>query len=87
MQSVQPVGRAQFLPGSNRVNLSIVKPDQYRSAVIDWIAVDSREVSGQIGENYAVQIDGLQRPVDWVRWEQLDVMLFVPYELEVIPRG
>lgn len=87
VQSVKPVGRAQFLPGSNRVNLSIVKPDQYRSAIIDRIAVDSREVSAQIGENYAVQIDGLQRPVDWVRWEQLDEMLFVPYELEVVPRS
>ena len=87
VRSVEPVGRAQLLPTGNRVSLSIVKPDQYRGAILERIGEDSRKVSQQIGETYEVRVAGLQRPVDWVRWEDLGVLLFVPYELEVVPGG
>lgn len=85
--SVKPVGRAQFLPTGSRVSLSIVKPDQYRGSIIDRVSEDLLNIGGRIGSGYAVRINGLQRPVDWVRWEELDVLLFVPYELEVVPAG
>ncbi|MFZ1742244.1 MAG: hypothetical protein WAT93_05280 [Pontixanthobacter sp.] len=85
-KAVKPVGRSQFV-GTSAISLSIVKPDQYRSGIIDLISADAQKVSGQIGPNYAAALKGLHQPVDWVRWGDLQIMLFVPYEMEIVPAG
>ena len=83
--AIRPVGRAQF-SGNAPISLSIVKPDQYRAGIIDLLAADSRAIAARVGPEYAVSIDGLHQPVDWVRWGDLQILLFVPYEMTVLPK-
>lgn len=83
--AVRPVGRAQFA-GKGPITLSIVKPDQYRTDIIGLVGRDSREVAAQVGDAFSVTITGLHKPVDWIRWGDLKVMLFLPYETTVVPK-
>lgn len=86
VEKVKPVGRAEFL-GKGKVTLSVVAPDQYRSDVIGAIAKDAAEVSAKIGAGYAVKLDGMEERVEWIRWGKKQVMLYIPYEMSVLPRG
>lgn len=85
VKSVKPVGRA-LLEETGDLQLSIVAPDQYRGAVVDAIAADAKAMAAKLGDGYGVQIDGLSRPVEWVRAGLSDVMIFVPYRLVILPK-
>lgn len=85
IKSVKPVGRAQ-IEESEDLTLSIVAPDQYRGAVAEAIAADARRMAGRFGEDYAVEVEGLNRPVEWARAGLSDVLLYIPYKLVVRPR-
>ena len=82
VKSVKPIGRA-LMTESNDLELSIVAPDQYRGQVADMIIADARAMGEKIGPDYAVQIEGLNRPVEWVRSGLSEVMIYIPYRLVV----
>ncbi len=86
VDAVTPVGRAEFL-GKGSINLSVVAPDQYRNNIIAAIAKDSAEVSAKIGPEYAVKLSGMQERVDWARWGDKQVLLYIPYEMTILPKG
>ncbi|GAA0475020.1 hypothetical protein GCM10009096_15790 [Parasphingorhabdus litoris] len=86
VKKVKPVGRAEFL-GKGDITLSVVAPDQYRGDVIGAIAKDASEVASRIGADYAVQLDGMQERVEWIRWGGKQVMLYIPYKMRVLPKG
>jgi hypothetical protein len=54
--------------------------------VIEAIAVDARAVAAKVGDGYAVQIDGLNRPVEWSRSGLSEVLLYIPYKLTIVPK-
>lgn len=85
VKSVKPVGRA-LMEESEDMTLSLVAPDQYRGAIADAIAADAQAMAGRLGDGYAVQIEGLNRPVEWARSGLSNVFLYVPYTLTVLPR-
>jgi len=39
-----------------------------------------------VGEGYAVEIEGLNMPVQWTRAGASDVLLYIPYKLTVVPK-
>ena len=82
VKSVKPVGRA-LLNESGDLALSIVAPDQYRGHVADLIIADAKALGSKIGADYSVQIEGLNRPVEWVRSGLSDVLIYVPYKLAI----
>jgi hypothetical protein len=84
IRSVQPVGRA-LMQRSGDLTLSVVRPDQYGGEIVGLIAADAREQAGQFGPGYAVEAVGLQRPVEWSRVGLIDVFLYIPYTLTVVP--
>lgn len=84
IKSIKPVGRA-LVSEMNDMTLSIVAPDQYRGAIADQIATDARTVAAKFGPNYAVEVKGLNRPVEWARAGLTDVLLYIPYELSIVP--
>ena len=86
VEKVKPVGRAEFL-GKGKVTLSVVAPDQYRNDIITAIAKDASDVSAKIGSSYAVKLDGMQERVEWTRWGKKQVMLYIPYQMTVLPKG
>jgi hypothetical protein len=85
IKAVEPVGRAEF-GGTDDLTLSVVAPDQYRGAVADAIAADARAMASRLGPDYGVEIEGLNRPVEWSRASLSEVLLYIPYKLVVVPK-
>ena len=83
--AVPEVGRAQ-LDEWGEATLSIVGPDSYRSQVAGLVAEDARALAAQVGEAYAVEVEGLNMPVQWARSGPSEVMLYIPYKLTIVPR-
>lgn len=65
--------------------LSIVDPPQYRMAILGLIAQDARRASEAFGAGYSVQVTGIENRVTWRQSGPLDLGLFVPYTLTVVP--
>jgi hypothetical protein len=85
IDAVPEVGRAQ-MDEMGDSTLSVVGPDSYRQKITAVIAEDARTLAQTVGEGYAVEIKGLNMPVQWTRAGPSDVMLYIPYELMIVPK-
>jgi hypothetical protein len=85
IKAVPTVGRAEIRRKGD-LTLSVVRPDQYRSQIIELVAADAQATSGKFGLNYGVEAKGLDRPVEWARASLTDVFLYVPYSYSVSPK-
>ena len=85
VKSVKAVGRAQ-IEQSDDMTLSVVAPDKYRGAIADVIAADAKAMAARLGDGYAVEIEGLNRPVEWARSGLSEVLLYIPYKLVIVPK-
>lgn len=86
IKDVPAVGRAQ-MEAKGELTLSVVRPDQYRGAIIDLVAADAHMTAAKMGADYAVEAHGLERPVEWSRASLTEVFLYVPYSYAVVLRG
>jgi hypothetical protein len=85
--STVPVnGRTEFTAVGS-VDVSVVNPNQYRQQILDLIAKDIKSVTGMLGDDYKVVIEGIDKPVEWVRSGPLQLSLYVPYSYKVIPKN
>ena len=85
IDSVPEVGRAQ-MDKVGDPTLSVVGPDSYRHQIVAMVAQDAREQAQVMGEEYAVELTGLNMPVQWARSGPGEVLLYIPYELKVVPK-
>jgi hypothetical protein len=85
IEAVPEAGRAQ-LDEWGDATLSVVGPDSYRTQIAAKVAEDANALAMQMGEGYAVEVEGLNMPVQWARSGPSDVMLFIPYKLTIVPR-
>jgi hypothetical protein len=85
IKAVKPVGRA-LMEENGDLTLSVVAPDQYRPAIARAVATDAHATSAAFGPDYVVEVEGLQRPVEWARDGLTGVLLYIPYKLTVTPR-
>lgn len=85
IKGVKPVGRA-LMEEDGDLTLSVVAPDQYRPAIARAIAADAHATSDAFGPDYAVEVEGLNRPVEWARDGLAGVLLYIPYKLTVVPK-
>lgn len=85
VESVPEVGRAQ-MDSFGDPKLSVVGPDSYRDDIIAKVAADAKRQAKVLGDDYAVELTGLNMPVQWTPAGPGEVLLFIPYELKVIPR-
>lgn len=85
VKEVPTVGRA-LIEKSDDLTLSIVAPDQYRPQIVQAVADDARAMAACFGTDYAVEARGIERPVEWTRAGLTDVLLYIPYQLTVVPK-
>jgi hypothetical protein len=85
IDAVPEVGRAQ-MDSEDDPTLSVIGPDSYRGQIAAVVSEDARKLAQTMGEGYAVQIEGLNMPVNWSRAGPSDVMLYIPYKLTILPR-
>jgi hypothetical protein len=86
LKAIKPVGRA-LITSSDDLSLSVVAPDQYRPEIGRIIAADAAAMAAKFGPDYAVEVKGLNRPVDWTRASLTEVFLYIPYELVIRPKS
>jgi len=85
IESTPKVGRTEILREKGW-DLTIVGPEQYRSAIISKVAIDAKKTAAAFGPDYAVTIAGLQHPVAWYQKGPLDLALYIPYVMTIAPR-
>ncbi len=78
-------GRVEYL--SHEIELVLVNPPQYRAPVIAAITEDANTITRGLGASYGVRLEGLENPIAWKRAGDLDLKLFVPYRMVVLPAG
>jgi hypothetical protein len=79
------VGRAEILK-TDELGLSIVNPERYRSELLQKLAADIRSTTAVFGEDYRVTIEGLNYPVLWERQGLATMVLYIPYNYEIVPK-
>ena len=85
IESVPEVGRAEMEQFGDPT-LSVVGPDSFRDQIIALVAQDAKKQAAMLGADYAVELTGLNMPVQWARSGPGEVLLYIPYELKVLPR-
>lgn len=79
-------GRSEILNAA-AFNLGLVKPERYRPELVSAIAEDSKHTAALFGASYQVRVEGLQRAIQWFQSGQLDLSLYIPYNLVITPNG
>lgn len=85
VEAAPSVGRSQA-DISEDWQLSIVDPPQYRAPILSLIAEDARRASAAFGEAFSVQVSGVENRVTWRQSGPLDLGLFIPYKMTVVPK-
>lgn len=85
IETVPEVGRAQ-MDELGDPTVSVVGPDQYRNQIIARVADDAKRQANVLGDTYAVELTGLNMPVQWARSGPGEILLYIPYELKIVPR-
>jgi hypothetical protein len=84
VKGIKPAGRT-IVDGDGDFEISLVKPSQYRDEVIALFAADVKKVTAALGSDYKVVVQGIDKPIQWVRDGMLEVTIFVPYTYDVLP--
>lgn len=79
------VGRSEIIL-SGEYDLTLVDPNQYRTQIMAAVAQDARSAMTSFGEGYGVRLEGLENRVTWYQHSPLELALFIPYTLEIMPR-
>lgn len=77
-------GRVEVSSGA--LQLTLNDPQQYRPRIIADIAADVSQISGSLGAGYGARLEGLESPIAWRRAGDLDLRLFIPYRMVILPR-
>lgn len=80
-----PVTGRTELTAEDNVEVSILHPGQYREDIIRLVAEDIKRVTGSLGADYRIRLQGIDRQVKWVRSGLSEVTLYIPYAYEVLP--
>jgi hypothetical protein len=82
--SVPGEGRALVdIPGD--VGLTLRDVPQYRAPLIDAIVADARDIAQRLGDGYRAELTGLENPVAWRKSGDLQLTLFIDYQVRVVP--
>lgn len=64
---------------------TVISPDQYRPAILSAVSQDATATAAAFGPDYRVEVGGLSRQVTWRQAGPLDLMLYIPYQMTVVP--
>lgn len=82
--SVRGEGRA-LVDITSDVGLTLRDIPQYRTPLIDAITADASNIAGRLGGDYRAELTGLESPVAWRKSGDLQMTLFISYQLRIVP--
>ncbi|MEQ1617935.1 MAG: hypothetical protein ABL883_06280 [Terricaulis sp.] len=74
-------GRVEMSVGDT--DLSMVNLEQYREGMLQQILAEGRSLSERVGGAQVVTVGGLESQVGFRRTDDLDLVLFIPYQLSL----
>lgn len=63
--------------------LSLSRPERFRHEIIRAIADDTAKVRAALGDGCEVAIEGLGSRIEWQRVSAAELMLYIPYTMEI----
>ena len=82
--STETEGRT-VVSATGAVDISILNPEQYRGEVIKLITAEIKLITSELGDDYKVILQDLERPLEWRRVGIIDLELYIPYRFQIIP--
>jgi hypothetical protein len=76
------VGRTEIEPDKETA-LSLARPERFRYELIKAIADDTEKVRATLGAGCDVSLDGLSSRIEWHRVSASELMLEIPYKMEI----
>ncbi|MEO1492410.1 MAG: hypothetical protein AAFV19_09700 [Pseudomonadota bacterium] len=84
VNSTETVGRT-VVNATGAVDISILNPEQYRGDVIKLITAEIKLITTELGDDYKVVLQDLERPLEYRRVGIIDLELYIPYRFQIIP--
>ncbi|MEM7056443.1 MAG: hypothetical protein AAF557_02535 [Pseudomonadota bacterium] len=84
VKSSETEGRT-VVSATGAVDISILNPEQYRGDVIKLITSEIKLITTELGDDYKVILQDLERPLEWRRVGIIDLELYIPYRFQIIP--
>lgn len=85
IKAVPPSGRA-LLEKQGGLTLTIINPDQYRDQIVKLVAAESLKYAGYFGNDYGVDVAGLDSEIKWAQASGTEVFLYIPYRFSIKPK-
>jgi len=82
VEKAERVGRTEIDTG-HETALSLSRPERFRYDLISAIAEDTAKVRAQIGAGCKVSIDGLSSRIEWRRASASELLLYIPYHMNI----
>lgn len=76
------VGRTE-IDVNKETALSLTRPERFRLELIKAIAEDTSSIRSELGRNCEISIQGLSSRIEWQRVSASELMLYIPYTLEI----
>jgi hypothetical protein len=84
VKAVPVTGRSFIETGGTA--LAINNPDQYRLAVVKAIADEAKRYAGLFGNDYGVEIRGLDSELYWQQASENEVFLYISHSFVIAPK-
>jgi hypothetical protein len=84
IEKTPKAGRTEILREDNW-DLTITGPEQYRDAIIGRIVADARHTADLFGQGHTITVEGTERRIAWYQRGPLDLALYIPYRLTIVP--
>lgn len=82
IKSAKKSGRTEIdIP--NGIDLSVISPERYRNEIIKKIGEENQAIKRSIGDNCTLTIDGLGNRVEWEQSGMTELMLYIPYNIQI----
>lgn len=82
VKSVPDNGRAQ-MKQKGAMALTIIKPEQYRDELYRLIAEGAKHAATFYGPEYGLQIEGLDRAVEWEQVSDTELFVYIRYDFTI----
>lgn len=83
-KAVPVTGRSFIETGST--SLALNNPDQYRIEVVRAVAEESRRYAALFGNDYGIEIRGLDSELFWQQASETDVFLYITHSFVIRPK-
>jgi hypothetical protein len=72
---------------AKETGLSMIRPERYRYELLEAIAEDAAKVRARFGTGCRVALSGLNSRIEWERVSATELMLYIPYTMDVTDCG